>query len=173
LNNFARDLQRQGMDLNNVGSDFIESIYPQMQSQAERDVRGALLLEKIAELENVDVPDEELNEELGKMAEYYRMGADEIRDMLSKQQNGLANIKNNLRTRKTVEALVGKATVAEGEWVEETPEQPAAETESAPEAEEKPKKTTKAKAKTTKKSEESGEAEKPKATKKKSAKSES
>jgi len=173
LNNFARDLQQQGMDLNNVSSDFIESIYPQMQTQAERDVRGALLLEKIAELENVDVTDEELNEELGKMAEYYRMGAAEIRDMLSKQQNGLANIKNNLRTRKTVEALVNKAKVTEGEWVEETPEQPAAETEAAPEAEEKPKKATKAKAKTTKKSEGSGEAEKPKATKKKSAKSES
>jgi hypothetical protein len=100
------------------------------------------------------------------------MGADDIRDMLSKQQNGLANIKNNLRTRKTVEALVNKAKVTEGEWVEETPEQSTAEAESSPEAEAKPKKAAKAKAKTTRKSEESGEAEKAKSTKKKSAKSE-
>ena len=43
-----------------------------MRTQAERDVRGALLLDKIAEAEKVEVTSEEVDEEIGKMAEYYR-----------------------------------------------------------------------------------------------------
>ncbi|MFN6963289.1 MAG: trigger factor [Pyrinomonadaceae bacterium] len=170
LNNFARDLQERGVDLNKVENDFVQMAYQQMQTQAERDVRGALLLEKIGQLENVEVTDDDLNDELRKMAEYYRTDVEQLRDILSKQQNGLESIKNNLRTRKTVEALVSKAKVTEGEWIEET-QVSAEESESSAaenEKKEKPKKAAKPKAASAKKA----AGDEPKKPRKKSARSE-
>ncbi|HMS09497.1 MAG TPA: hypothetical protein PKE66_08445, partial [Pyrinomonadaceae bacterium] len=150
LNNFAQDLQQRGVDLNKVETNFIEMAYSQMRLQAERDVRGAILLERVGDAEGVKVETAEVDEEIGKMAEYYRTEAAEMRKMFE-TQGGLANIENNLRTRKAIEALVAVAKVTDGPWVDEN--QPEAE---AAEKEEKPKKAAKAKApakpkKTTKK----------------------
>lgn len=152
LNNFAQDLQQRGVDLTKVENSFVEMAYNQMQTQAERDVRGAMLLEKIAEAEKVEVTQLEVDEEILKLAEYYRSTADEVRESLAKQ-GGTGTIENNLRTRKSIEALVAKAKVTEGEWVDESVGEP---------AEEKPKKAAKAKAKSAE----------PKEAKKKTAKSE-
>jgi trigger factor len=157
LNNFAQDMQQRGVDLNKVDKDFVQMAYNQMRPQAERDVRGAMLLEKIAELEKVEITDEEVANEIEMMANYYNVPVEQIKLSLG-QQGGEANIANNLRTRKAVEAIVENAKITEGEWID--PSQAPAETEAA--EEEKPKsKAKKAKA-------ESGE-EKPK---KKSAKKE-
>ena len=142
LNNFARDLEQRGVDLNKVESNFIEMAYHQMQTQAERDVRGAMLLEKIGEAEKISVSKEEVDQEIGKMAEYYRTTQEEVRKSLEKQ-GGERTIENNLRTRKSIEALVAKAVVTEGEWVDES----AAAASSADEGkEEEPKKAAKKKA---------------------------
>jgi trigger factor len=87
--------------------------FSQMRTQAERDVRGAMLLDKVAEAENVDVNEAEIEEELSKLAEYYRTTVDEVRESL-KKQGGTATIENNLRTRKAIEALIGKAKITDG-----------------------------------------------------------
>lgn len=141
LNNFAQDLQQRGVDLNKVEPDYVEMVFTQMRTQAERDVRGAMLLEKIAESEKVEVAKDDIEEELAKMAEYYRVTPDEIRESLAKQ-GGTASIENNLRTRKSIEALIAKAKVTDGPWVDE--KAPLSEEASG---EEKPKKAAKAKAK--------------------------
>ena len=122
LNNFAQDLQQRGVDLNKVEKEFVQMAYTQMQSQAERDVRGAMLLEKVAELEKVEISDDDLSEELKKMAEYYRSTEDEIRESLEKQQGSVENIRNNLRTRQAIEALIAHAKITDGEWVDEQAE---------------------------------------------------
>lgn len=122
LNNFAQDMGQRGMDLNNVEKDFVSMLYTQMQAQAERDVRGAMLLEKVAELENVEISPEEINEEIERMARHYRTTSEEIRASLNQQQGGEANIANSLRTRKAVEALVTNAKITDGEWID--PNQP-------------------------------------------------
>jgi trigger factor len=142
LNNFARDLQQRGVDLNTVDANFIEMAYQQMQTQAERDVRGAMLLERIAEAEKVSVSKAEVDEEISKMAEYYRTTPEELRESLERQ-GGTGTIENNLRTRKSIEALISKAKVADGEWIDETAA--ASESEAATK-EEKPKKAPKKKA---------------------------
>jgi trigger factor len=145
LNNFAHDLQQRGVDLNRVQSDFISMAFEQMRSQAERDVRGALLLDKIAEAEKVEVTDAEVEEEIRKLAEHYRTTPEEITTSLLKQ-GGENTIKNNLRTRKSIEALVAKAKIVDGEWKD--PEAPSGE---EPVMAEKPKKAAKAKSGETKK----------------------
>lgn len=121
LNNFAQDLQQRGVDLNKVEPNFVEMAFEQMKTQAERDVRGALLLEKIAEAENVEVSKEEIDAEIGKLAEHYHTTPDEVRESLEKQ-GGTGSIDNNLRTRKSIEALIAKANIIEGDWVDENAE---------------------------------------------------
>lgn len=134
MNSFAQDMAGRGMDLNKVEKDFVQMLYTQMQAQAERDVRGALLLEKVAELEGVEISEAEINEEIEHIARHYRTTAEEIRASLSRQEGGEANIANNLRTRKAVEALVANANITDGEWV--APNQQAIETNEANSAEE-------------------------------------
>lgn len=135
LNNFAQDLQQRGVDLNKVESNFVEMAFNQMKTQAERDVRGAILLEKIGEAEKVEITKEEIDAEIGKLAEYYQTTPDEVRDSLEKQ-GGTGTIDNNLRTRKSIEALIAKAKVIEGDWIDEN-------LEAVAETTEKPKKAAK------------------------------
>ncbi|MCO6509487.1 MAG: trigger factor [Aridibacter famidurans] len=140
LDNFARDLAEKGVDLSKVDQQFVEMTYHQMRGQAERDVRGAILLERVADLEKVEISEEDVNAEIETMAAYYQVPVEQIRASIA-QQGGPSVIENNLRTRKAVEAMVGKAKISEGEWVDER--HPAA----AEAAEEKPKKKAKAPAK--------------------------
>ena len=165
MNNFARDLQQRGVDLNKVEEEFVKMAYSQMRQQAERDVLGAMLLEKIGDVENIEITDDEVNAEIDEMANYYRTSADEVRKSFE-SNNGLDQIRNNLRTRKAIEALISKAKITEGEWVDESVGEPKVD-----EAEKKPKKTSKAKAEPKAKAEKAeAKAEKPKAAKKKTAK---
>ena len=148
LNNFAMDLQSRGVDLNKVEPSFVEMAYNQMQTQAERDVRGAMLLEKIGEDAKVDVTPEEVEEEIAKMAEAYRATPEQIKASLE-QQGGSGTIDNNLRTRKSIEALIAKAKITDGPWIDESA---AGETGSEGEPngkEDKKKKASKPKAKKT------------------------
>lgn len=124
LNNFAQDLRQRGVNLEQVENSFIEMAYHNMRTQAERDVRGAMLLDKVAEIEKVEVTESEVDDEIAKMAEYYRSTPDEVRQSLEKQGGGADSIRNNLKTRRAIEAVVSKANVTEGEWVDESIGQP-------------------------------------------------
>lgn len=163
LNNFAQDLQQRGIDLKQVDENFVRMAYENMRGQAEKDVRGAMLLEKIAELEGVEVTSAEIAEEVQRIADYYGVSPDDVRAQLT-QQGGENNIADRLRSRKAVEALVEKAKISDGEWIDETQEQSEAESETAAEntSEEKPKKAARKKSA-------DGE-EKPKAKKESAAK---
>lgn len=152
LNNFARDLQGRGVDLNKVENDFVRMAYEQMRTQAERDVRGAILLDKIAEAEKIEVTDGEVDDEIGKMAAHYSVTPEHIRETIEKQ-NGLAEIRNNIKTRRSIEALIDKAKVTDGPWVDEHAEKAAVE--EAPDTGKKspPKKKAKAEGKPVEKKE--------------------
>ncbi len=175
LNNFAQDMQQRGVDINKVEQEFVRMAYEQMRGQAERDVRGAMLLERVAELENIDVTGDEVSEEINRIAQYYRTTPDEIRQSLS-QQGGEENVANSLRTRKAVEALVANAKVTDGEWIDENQaalqaqaaESAQDDSESTREVSEEPAKEKKPRA--AKKTSEAGDEKKPKETKKKAEK---
>lgn len=156
LNNFAQDLQSRGVDLSKVESNFVEMAYGQMKTQAERDVRGAMLLEKIADAEKIEVTKEEVEEEIAKIAEAYNASVEEVRKSLE-QQGGEGTIDNNLKTRKSIEALIAKANVIEGEWIDE--EAAAAEAGESNEAPKKAKKPAKKKTPAAKKESKSKKAE--------------
>lgn len=117
LNNFAQDLQRQGANLEQIGKDFVQMAYERMRGQAERDVRGAMLLEKVAELEKVEVTSEEIAAEIDRMAQYYGVQPEDVRKSLT-QSGGENSIADRLRSRKAVEVLVDQAKITEGKWEE-------------------------------------------------------
>lgn len=142
LNNFAQDMQQRGVDLKNIDDSFIQMAYGNMRSQAERDVRGAMLLDQIAEMEKIEITDAEVDEEIAKLADYYRASVEEVRTSMEKE-GGIDNIRNNLKTRKSIEAVIANAKVTEGEWIDETVGHPA--TAEAGSDEEKPKKAAKKK----------------------------
>lgn len=140
LNDFASDLQQRGVDLEKVETDFVQMAYHNMRQQAERDVRGAMLLDKIGGVEKVEVTDAEIDEEISKLAEYYRASPEEVRQSLEKQGGGVDDIRGNLKTRKTIESVVSYAKVTDGPWEGEKA------VEAAPAEPEKPKRTRKKKA---------------------------
>lgn len=159
LNNFGQDLAQRGVDLSKVENDFIQMVYEQMKTQAERDVRGAMLLEKIADLENIEVAPEEVGEEIQKMADYYRTSVDEIKKSFEQNKSAETEISNNLRTRKAIESLISNAKVTDGEWIE--PAQPGMENAlTGEEAEATIEAETEEKPKTTKKKEPKGKSKK-------------
>jgi trigger factor len=118
VNNFAQNMMQQGMDPNAAQKDFWQMVYNQMLPQAEKDVRGAMLLDKVAATENVEVTEEDINAELELMAVNSRTTVEEVRSHLQKH-GGEQNIGERLRSRKAVEALMANATITEGEWIDE------------------------------------------------------
>ena len=53
-----------------------------MRPMAEQTVRSNILLSEIVHQENLDVTEEEVEEELKKMAEQYKMELDKIKEMV-------------------------------------------------------------------------------------------
>jgi len=72
--------------------------------QAVQDVKSALLLDRIAELEKIDVGDDELNQELEALAAQTKQTSEAVRARLT-QDGGLDRIRNRIRNEKTLEFL--------------------------------------------------------------------
>jgi trigger factor len=166
LNNFAQDMMQRGVSPEAVNQDFMKMAYQSMSVQAENDVRGALLLDKVANLEKVEVSADDVTNELEQMASYYRATVEEIRQSLAKQ-GGDDSIADRIKNRKAIEILFENAKITDGEWLDEAALNAQALKSATEEA--KPKK-----AKAGKKSEEIAEVaesteEKPKAKTKKKA----
>jgi trigger factor len=89
-----------------------------MKAQAEQDVRGSLLLERIAEEERIDVSNEEIEAEIQAVARSSQQPLEQVRSVLTKE-GGERSIANRLRNRKALDLLVENAQVTDEEWREE------------------------------------------------------
>ncbi|BBW95385.1 MULTISPECIES: trigger factor [Geobacillus] len=111
LREFDQRLQMQGLNLQlyyQFSGQDEAALREQMKEDAEKRVRAALTLEAIAKAENIDVTDEEVNEELNKMAEAYNLSVDKLKELLG----SLDGVKEDLKWRKTVDFLVEHSKVA-------------------------------------------------------------
>ncbi|PTX59354.1 trigger factor [Melghirimyces profundicolus] len=111
LRHFEQQLQMQGISLDQysqfTGQDK-SAIRDQFKEDAEKKVRANLVLEAIASEENVEVADEEVEEELKKLAEQMGREKEEIRKLLQ-AQGGVGQIKDELKVRKTIDLLVSNS----------------------------------------------------------------
>lgn len=85
IEDFARRIQSQGLTMEQylqfTGST-PASLQEQMKPQAMQRIQSRLVLEKIAEAENIQIADEKVDEEIAKMAEMYKMEVEKLKSML-------------------------------------------------------------------------------------------
>jgi trigger factor len=104
-----RDLARQGINAQRLDVDWGKIREDQMQ-QAMRDVKGSLILEYIAERENITVSDDEIEVEIEKIAAETNRPKEKVREVLSRD-SGLERIRSQVRNKKTLDLLQEKARV--------------------------------------------------------------
>ncbi|WP_318615228.1 trigger factor [Sporosarcina sp. YIM B06819] len=112
MDEFAQRLQMQGMNLElyfQFSGQNEEALRGQMKDDALNRVRVSLVLEAIGKAEAIEVTEEDINVELGKMSEQFGMEIEQIKKTLG----GTKVLENDLRFNKTVEFLVENAKITE------------------------------------------------------------
>lgn len=116
----VRDMIGQGIDPRNPELDW-ERARDSLKEQASYELRSSLLLEQIADTEEIEVSDQEIEDEINAIADNTRQTPQQVRDVLTKQ-GGERSIASRLRNRKALDFLVANAKVTNEEWKEEKPE---------------------------------------------------
>ncbi len=99
-----RALAAQGMKMEDMKKMDLPRLRAGQRDQALQDVKSSLLLERIAEMERIEVGDEEVNHELEALAAQSKQTPEAIRTRLT-QDGGLDRIRNRIRSEKTLEFL--------------------------------------------------------------------
>jgi len=116
LETVARQMMQRGVDPRSAEINW-EAAREELKGQSEEDVRATMLLEKIAEAENITVSDEEIEAEIDAIATASQQPKIQVRAALTKN-GGERSIAHRLRTRKALEHLVENARVTDVEWTE-------------------------------------------------------
>ncbi len=119
LQSMIRDMISRGADPRTQDINW-EAMRDLVRERAGDDVRGSMLLERVAEAENIEVTQEEIDAEIESIAEGQRQSVEQVRAALTKQ-GGERSIADRLRNRKALDFLVQHAQVREEEWREEEP----------------------------------------------------
>jgi trigger factor len=99
-----RALAAQGMKMEDMKKMDLPRLRAGQRDQAVQDVKSSLLLERIAEMEKIDVGDDEVNHELEALAHQSKQTPEAVRTRLT-QDGGLDRIRNRIRSEKTLEFL--------------------------------------------------------------------
>ena len=99
-----RALAAQGLTAEQMKKMDLSRLRGGQREQAIHDVKAALLLEKVAELENVQVSEEEMNAEVDSLAKQTKQTAEAVRARLTRD-GGLDRIRTRIRNEKTLEFL--------------------------------------------------------------------
>ncbi len=113
LDDFSRRMQAQGLTIEQYfqfTGMTADKMREEMKPQALKRIQTRLVLEKIAETENIQPTDEEVNEEISKMAEMYKMGADKLKELLGDRE--LEQMKKDMAVQKAVTLVADEAKEA-------------------------------------------------------------
>src|SRR6267154_2103095 len=99
-----RALASQGMKMEDLKKMDLPRLRVGQREQAFQDVKSSLLLERIADLEKIEVGDEEVNREVESLAQQSKQSPDAIRARLT-QDGGLDRIRIRIRSEKTLNFL--------------------------------------------------------------------
>lgn len=118
VNDFDYRLQMQGLNLDTylqyTGMDK-DSFRKTFHEQAERQVKIRLALEKISELEKIEVTAEELEAEYKKFADQYKVDVEKIKTAINEE-----DIKKDIRINKAVDFVRDNAVITEEAAKEES-----------------------------------------------------
>ena len=96
-----------------MGGD-MSSLRASMRPMAETTVRNNVLLDAVVAAENITVSDEEVNDEIKKLAEQYSMEEDKVRAAVGEE-----SLKTDLAAKKAMKLLVESAVATEMPKAEE------------------------------------------------------
>lgn len=110
LNEFAQQISYQGLSIDQyfqftgmTREKFLETATP----EAERRIKSRLVLEAIAKAEDIQVSDDEMNEELQKMADTYQMDLEQLKDLVGDSERDA--IKQDIAVQKAVDLVTESA----------------------------------------------------------------
>ena len=112
LMDFGYNLQYQGLNLEyylQATGITEESLREQMRPDATKTVKNELVIEKIGEQENIVATDEDIDEQIEKMANQYGQDLKEMRTKLGEQD--LKSVREGIIFKKTVDFLVENAEI--------------------------------------------------------------
>lgn len=111
VRDYDNRLRMQGLDLATylkyTGMD-LDGVRAQMRPRAERQVKTRLALEKIAELEAITVTAEEIEEEMKKIAEAYRVDLEQVKASITPDM-----IEGDIKVGKAVEIVRAAAVITD------------------------------------------------------------
>ena len=108
---YGQQLRMQGIPLETYlefTNTTMEQLRENFKETAEKRVRQSLVLEAVANKENIEVTEEDIDAELQKWAEQFQRSLEEMRDLFEKN-NSIESLSNSIRIRKTLEFLVEKS----------------------------------------------------------------
>ena len=89
MEDFARRMQSQGLSLEQyfqfTGMD-VKKMHDQMKPEALKRIQNSLVLEAVANAENIEISDEKVDEEIAKMAEAYKMEVEKLKDLIGESE---------------------------------------------------------------------------------------
>ena len=113
VENYARRLQSQGLNIN----DYMkytgmtpEKLMEQMRPEAEKRIKTRLVLEKVVEVENVEVSDEKLDEQINEIAASYKLEGAKLKEMMGEREK--VQIREDLKVQAAIDLLVEQAKLA-------------------------------------------------------------
>ena len=110
INDYAMRLRQQGLSIDQylmfTGMD-MDGLKAQMKPQALKTIQSRLVLEAIVAAENITASDEEIDEEIAKMAEMYGMEVDKIKDTIGDREKELMS--KDVCLRKAAELIAEEA----------------------------------------------------------------
>ena len=109
VRDYDNSLRQSGLDLNmyfKYTGLTLETLREQLRPQAEKQVKARLALETVAELENIETTDEELNEEFASLASNYGMDVEKIKELVAVEM-----VKADIRVRKAMAILKDNAVI--------------------------------------------------------------
>lgn len=114
VNDFALRLQQQGLSIEQymqMTGMQPQALMDQMRPEAEMRIKTRLVLEAVAEAEKIKATDKDIDKELEKMAEMYRMEADKLKEMVGDAEK--EQISKDVAVQKAVDLLVKEAVETE------------------------------------------------------------
>jgi trigger factor len=99
-----RALAAQGMKMEDMKKMDLPRLRVGQREQAVQDVKSALLLERVSELENIVADEDEVNREVEALAQQAKQTSEAVRARLT-QEGGLDRIRNRIRSEKTLDFL--------------------------------------------------------------------
>ena len=143
LEDYANRVQSQGIgfeDYLRMMGMSIDDLRAQSKTAAERNVRSDLALEAVAAAEGIEIADSEVDAEIAKLAEQYKMEEDKVRAIVNAE-----DIRSDLTMRKALDLVKGAVKKPTKRSTKKTDD--AAEQDGAEEKPAKKKTASKAKAK--------------------------